>query len=161
MRKDSGSDPEPGPIDLEGEAVDLLDHLNQIFPGLATDFSRKTVAQWRAALQEFLKNQARDEHSESEIKEDLEQIARDLLKQNPFEDTRDLLAVKHGTDLSPQELAKLVGEEAYKAALLVELREYQSNAISFEQTARLWNDVERPALGQQIWSAQGVAFLLE
>ena len=140
--------------------ADRLDVLNGLFPELATPNTLAGVIQWRQrrlamADQNFLDNAKREPQAGIDVRS----VAVNLLRQNSLEDVLDLLAEQHSVALSLQELVQIIGKKEYLVVLRREFNELLKNAISFEQIATLWNDLERPAFGGPNWNSRSISML--
>ncbi len=147
-----------GLIEAVDNCAERLHHLNQNYPLLATPASLEGVQHWR---QRRAHHRLRHKVPPAELPEgpNIRAITLDLLQHNGLEDTLDILLDKHDVDLSLPKLIHLVGKEAYIAALKREAALLLANAISYEQIANLWNDLDRPALGGASWSPRSVSVL--
>ena len=140
--------------------ADRLAFLNEAFSTLATETSLSGVELWRQCRTRRPIQAPQEEESKSKQPAiDLQSIAIELLKQNTLEDVLDLLADDHNTEMSLTELVHLIGNQQYLIALKRDLNELLKNAISFEQIATLWNDLERPALGGPTWNSRTISLL--
>ncbi|MCB1829695.1 MAG: hypothetical protein H6964_14565 [Chromatiaceae bacterium] len=140
--------------------ADRLDVLNGLFPELATPNTLAGVIQWRQrrlamADQNFLDNAKREPQAGIDVRS----VAVNLLRQNSLEDVLDLLAEQHSVALSLHELVQIIGKKEYLVVLRREFNELLKNAISFEQIATLWNDLERPAFGGPNWNSRSISML--
>ncbi len=139
-------------------AVDQLDRLNQSYPDLATPATIKVVGDMRRLFANPPEltppTQSRDDH------ETLRALARSLLSERSLEDALDALRSRGHALAGIEQLIELVGNRDYLASLRREAREFQDNALSLEQIARLWNDLRRPALGDDHWTPRAVSLLL-
>lgn len=140
--------------------ADRLEFLNKIFPDLATPNTMDGVVHWRQCRiptpdQDFDQN---TQH-EAQASIDIRSAAVGLLQQNSLEDVLGLLSENHGIELSLPKLIQLIGRKEYLAALKREFNELLKNAISFEQIAVLWNELERPAFGGPSWNSRSISML--
>jgi hypothetical protein len=133
-----------------------LEHLNNQFPHLATTSTLQGVESWRGRR---MVNQIDPPPKPAPEPLDIRTIAIGLVTAHSLEDALDLLLEKHDIDLSLPEFVHLIGRKSYTAALRRDLQELLKNAISYEQIANLWNDLERPALGNDIWNSRSISLL--
>ncbi len=144
------------------DAVDHLDRLNSNYPELATPATKKAVDDMRrlfANPPEFATpkaGRAMPEDAEAALRA----LARQLLAELSLEDAIDALRNRGHRIEDARHLVDLVGNRDYIASLRREAREFQANALSLEQIASLWNDLNRPALGDEHWSARSISLLL-
>jgi hypothetical protein len=138
-----------------------LDELNCTYPQLASDQSRDGVALWRertaagaATATEMPLEEPADEMRQTR------ELALSLLKNNGLEDVLEILLNGHRIDLSLDDLILLVGTSVYVEALKTDARKLVVNAISYQQIASLWNDLDRPALSGSKWNAKSVSSML-
>ncbi|HHH39097.1 MAG TPA: hypothetical protein ENK50_05935 [Sedimenticola sp.] len=135
-----------------------LDELNTDYPHLATETSLSGVALWQAMLRagpgELLRGEPVDELGQTR------ELALGLMRHNGLEEVLEILLDEHRIDLSMDDLVLLIGTSAYVEALRSDGRKLVANAISYEQIATLWNDLERPALSGSRWNAKSVSSLL-
>jgi hypothetical protein len=136
--------------------ADRLEYLNNTFPKLATPTTKDGVEYWR---QRRIQTAEQDSADKAKTGIDLRSVAFDLLQQHSLEDVLDLLLEKHRVELSLPELVQLIGEQDYLVVLRREFNELLTNAISFEQIATLWNDLDRPALGGPVWTSESISTL--
>ncbi|MCB1752225.1 MAG: hypothetical protein KDI74_10940 [Gammaproteobacteria bacterium] len=140
--------------------ADRLEYLNQCFPGLASPTTLEGVVQWR---QRRSQNpiQDSDENSQKTKQPDIDiaAVAVGLLQQHSLEDVLELLLENHGVELSLPELIQLIGKQEYLGALKRDVSELLKNAVSFEQIATLWNDIDRPAFGGPVWTSRSISML--
>ena len=138
-----------------------LDDLNVRFPNLASDVSKDGVAQWRAR-QIWIKDQKKTRSAVQQQPQaiDVKQLAIGLLADHGLEDVVDILLSKHRIELTSAQLVDLIGYEHYAPALRRDLGLLRENAVSYEQVAKLWTDLGRPALGGAEWNAKGVSALV-
>ena len=156
------------------EAIDHLDLLNQQYPGLASDNSKEAVEKWRrkpvsveavevktgigsGSTELSSDDVSNTNDSETQLKE----VATELLKEHEIEDVIDILASDHDTAMNAHQLVELVGQSAYVTALKREAEVFESNSITYDQAASLWNSLGRPALGDEQWSGRTVSILCD
>jgi len=149
-------------LDLAIDAcADRLAFLNENFSALATDNTRRGVELWRQyRTRSPIRPSTGDEDAIGGKEEvDLKPIIIELLTNNSFEDVQDILVGEYSTEMSLPDMVQLIGKQEYLIALKRELGELLRNAVSFEQVATLWNDLERPALGNTTWNAGSISLL--
>jgi len=138
--------------------AERLHALNEQYPDLASSASTDGVMHWRKRrVQHRLRKQ--EPAAEATSGPDIKSVALGLLKRNGLEDVLDILLEKHSIDLSLPKLIQLIGKEAYIAALKRGAGQLLQNAISYEQIANLWNDLDRPALGSASWNSRTISVL--
>ena len=147
-----------GLIDAVDQCAERLHELNERYPLLASPASLSGVLSWRRRR---VQHRLRRQVPPADLSDgpDARALALDLLQHNGLEDVLDTLLDRHGIDLSLPKLIHLVGKEAYIGALKREAAQLLANAISYEQIANLWNDLDRPALGGPSWSPRSVSVL--
>ncbi len=153
-------------FDVVDACAERLETLHKRFPDLATHENLESVANWHQRKQQLKLRLAGKQHAReaSAEKPDLEQVrelAISLLGANGLEECLDLMLAEHRIDLTLPELIRLVGKKGYIDALRGDARMLLANAISYEQIASLWNDLERPAFSGPKWEARTVAQLVE
>ncbi|MCB1760705.1 MAG: hypothetical protein KDI68_13095 [Gammaproteobacteria bacterium] len=136
-----------------------LERLNNQFPHLATTSTLQGVESWRG--RRVVKPTPVEEPPQKSASEplDIRALAIGLVADHSLEDALDMLLEQHDIDLSMRELVHLIGRKSYSATLKRDLRELLKNAISYEQIANLWNDLERPALGNDTWNSRSISLL--
>lgn len=131
-------------IDMMEASVNRLDDLNRLFPQLANANTCDTVGKTRnfvTGLQQA--------------------VARHVLAENGLDDTLSVLARQYKIRINALQLQDLVGTDAYIVALRREAHEFAANQISPQQTAKLWNELGRKPMGDEIWTEQGILELLK
>ncbi|PLY15009.1 MAG: hypothetical protein C0631_07710 [Sedimenticola sp.] len=156
--------------------ADRLDQLNAKFPNLTRDDLRESVEYWRknrpVGSIEIIAPQPRARSEvelvarvpESEAEDNRDRICRiaiELLQSNGLEDTLDILDSEYKVELTIKNLIVLVGKQVYVKALRRDALLLKENAISFDQIADLWNDLDRPAFGGASWTSRSVSTLLQ
>jgi len=141
--------------------AERLDELNRRFPDLATDTSRMGVEHWlrhktKAGIHNLAELDPKPKRSSGELKE----LALRLLKIHDLEEVLDILLNEYQIDITLSQFIHLVGNHAYLVALRKDADGLLQNAISYEQIADLWNDMDRPALGGPSWNARSVSMLV-
>ncbi len=139
--------------------AERLDQLNERYPELSSSTSIDGVMHWRKRRVQHRLRKRQTAPAEVPGGPDVRAIALGLLKRNGLEDVLDILLERHQVDLSLPKLIHLIGKEAYIASLKREAARLLENAISYEQIAGLWNDLDRPALGSASWSARNISVL--
>lgn len=136
--------------------VDAIDHFNTSFPHLSSDDTRDVVP--------LVKQRLKDIELRIPVKykqPDLAPVAAELLDSMSPEDAIEVLAEKHDVQMDLMQLIQLAGEKCYVKAMYREATEYRLNLISTDQTARLWNDLARPAPGGGLWTGKKITALLD
>ena len=142
--------------------ADQLDRLNNQFPNLAGKSTRESVIHWRnRKIQVRLHQTHGDKGAKGNRNDDVKKLAMKLLENNGLEDTLDILLAKHQKDLTLPKLIHLIGKGEYIVALRKDAGLLLDNAISYDQIAQLWNDLDRPAMGSPKWSGRSVSILVE
>ncbi len=153
-------------FDIIDACADQLEHLNQAFPGLASDDTHTAVKNWRQRrgeirlqVKEVQKGHGVEIVQNVDVVQDLDQLCAELLETHGLEDASDILLEKHGIDISVHELIKNVGKEAYIAAMRKEVTFLRENGVAFDQIASLWNELGRPGPGSGPWTEPSVSLL--
>lgn len=139
--------------------AERLDQLNKQYAHLATESTHESVESWKRVREHILLENAQARAAVATVKVQ----ATELLEKagHSLEEVIDILKVEQGVSVDIPGLVKAVGKAAYITALRREAVELQANSISFSQVARLWNDLNRPALGGESWTARTVSILVE
>jgi len=147
-----------GLVNAVDACAERLHLLNEQYPELASSASIGGVMHWRKRR---IQHRLRKPEPAAEVSggPDIKAVALGLLKRNGLEDVLDILLEKHSIDLSLPKLIHLIGKEAYIASLKREAGQLLQNAISYEQIANLWNDLDRPALGSASWNSRTISVL--
>ncbi len=142
--------------------ADRLDQLNNRFAHLATESTCESVETWRKVKDRILFDYA-EEQKVHASGPDIKAIAIELLEKqgHSLEDVIDILMSDHDVQINIGGLARTIGRTAYIAALRKDVADLLNNAISFNQIASLWNDLDRPAFGGESWTARSVSILVE
>ena len=142
--------------------ADRLEFLNATFPLLATAKTMDGVLRWRKCrVQDPVPEAPTDILPQQEsANSDIGAVAIGLLQQHSFEDVLELLQGRHNVKLSLPQLINLIGKHKYLSFLKRDVTELLKNAISYEQIAFLWNDLERPALSGPVWSSRSISMLV-
>lgn len=145
-------------LPLEGleACAERLEHLNCRFPELASENSLSGVESWR----QLCSSNNTEAEGQPEDPRAIAELALPLLQRESVEEVVAILAGDHGFDGDLKELVRLVGAGPYGAALAREVRQLADNAVSYQQIAGLWNDLDRPVLGGERWSADSVSVLV-
>lgn len=136
--------------------ADVIDHYNTHFPHLANKLTLSTVPLVRKRLKEV---QLRISKPAEQI--DVGSIAGALLDQMAPEDVLDELLRAHKQELNLRELIAAAGEEPYLRSLQREAMDYLANQISADQTALIWNEMQRPPPGGGLWTQRKVERLID
>jgi hypothetical protein len=135
-------------------AVDVLRRLNETYPHLASDRSRRTVNEVNHRLKNFLVGV--DDPKVHKQQVNIEDVARDLLARHGPEEAMELLMTEHQVSCDLQGLLRMAGVEAYQRSLVRDVHELQANKVGYDQIADLWNEFGRPAPGKPFWDAKSV-----
>jgi hypothetical protein len=141
------------------ECADHLERLYKEYPQLSSEILHRAVDDWRNRKSE-LKIDYGQGNPGVQLGEDLGKMAKELLHENSLEDVQEIMREEHGHDLSTQQLVRIIGHDTYVENLKQEVLFMQDNSISYNQIAKLWNDLERPALGDDSWDAEAVSRLV-
>jgi hypothetical protein len=140
--------------------ADRLEYLNQLFPKLATPTTMDGVMHWRQSRIQLPDHDSGDSAEyEKQPRVDIREVAISLLQQYSLEDVLELLMENHRVGVSLPELIQLIGKQQYLGVLKRDVSELLKNAISLEQIATLWNDLERPAFGGPAWNSRSISML--
>jgi hypothetical protein len=138
-----------------------LDELNMRHPDLASSMSKEGVEQWRQRQIRILEQSEEEPDSQDQsATPDVKRLAVGLLADQGLEEVLDILLSKHKIELTMPELVDVIGHENYVPALKKDLGFLTENAVSYEQVAKLWRDLGRPALGGPEWNVQSVSALI-
>ena len=146
--------------------AERLDSLNRSYPELASPISQGAVEQWHQTKVSLGLNPGPCEDLESQDKNSDDSLhearkrAIELLESNGLEEVQDILQTEHALTLNMPKLVQLIGNTAYRGALKKDAELMLHNAITYEQIANLWNDLERPAFGAPDWNPRSVSVLL-
>lgn len=144
-------------LEAVSTTADVLDRLNNDYPDLASDYTRSTVAQIRRQLHAV---EVRMPHRIDQLPL-MRERALALLQSEPPEAVVTVLEAEFGTAANIQGLLALTGVEPYLESLRRELAILQRNKVTPEQTAGLWNELQRLAPGGGLWTARKIQELLE
>ena len=133
-----------------------IERFNQRWPNLATDATRTIVPKVREQLK--LIELYMPERKEAST--DLGKTAAKLLVDLGPEETIERIRDEFGQELDLQALVNIAGFPIYLKALSNEVRTLRRNQVSSEQTAKLWNELGRPAPGDGTWTEEKVDRLL-
>lgn len=148
------------------ESVDAcaerLEQLNERFAHLATESTHESVETWQK-VKDRIQFDYTEEKKQYSNGPDIKALALDLLEKqgHGLEDTVDILVTDHDIEMNTAGLAQIIGRTAYIAALRRDATDLIGNSISLTQIATLWNDLDRPAIGGENWTARSVAILIE
>ena len=144
------------------DCAECLERLNKQFPHLASENSTSGVEHWRQRRIRSNIHDMSEAPAEPVMPADGgKALALELLQSHGLEDVLDILRDEHRIDLTLPQLIHLVGKQAYRGSLGRDAQELMRNAISYEQIASLWNELDRPALGSARWNARSVSMLVE
>ncbi len=89
---------------------------------------------------------------------DLEELVRRLAGEyQQLDDILDALCREHGVELDYLGLVHIMGLEAYQVSLGKELKVYEANALSDEQVAEIWNELQMPTPGGAVhWDSAAI-----
>jgi hypothetical protein len=146
-------------IEMANEAVEHLVRLAKTYPHLVSQSVKEAITNWdesnfkRGGI-EFVAP------TKAAAKEDpIATAALLLIQEHQVEDVIDLLNKEFSCEINYREIIDMVGKEQYVAALKREVLELRQNLITNQQIADLWNSMDRPSLGDYLWSAQTVGKL--
>jgi len=146
--------------------AERLHNLNRSYPELASPISQGAVEQWQQTKAGLGLNtgpsgdfESQEENSDGSLYE-VRKLAIEMLESNGLEEVQDMLETEHALTLSLPKLVQLIGNTAYREALKKDGGLMLHNAITYEQIANLWNDLERPAFGAPDWNSRSVSVLL-
>ena len=147
-------------IEALEECASQLEHLNMSYPKLACEDSQEGVQQWRdrkgeihLVMKEIQKRQGVD------MVVDTGKLAKELLVSSSIEETLDMLLKDHGVEMDVNTLVKMVGKRSYLGSLKKEVGFLHNNGISNDQIAELWNELERPGPGGDLWCKETVTLI--
>ena len=147
-------------IETAREAVAQMKRLTHDFPRLSTRHVKQAIETWNEEM--FRKGEIvwLEKQRKRMLRNALEERAAELIENRHTDDVLDMLIAEFNQDIDFHGLLDLCGREKYVAALRREAIELRANSISPEQTADLWNSVDKPAIGGEHWNAQAVAVLM-
>jgi len=147
-------------IQLAREAIIQLRRLAKDFPHLASPHVQKALETWNEEM--FRKGQIiwLEQERRRLERSALVERAQQLLESHHVDEALELLVQEFDKELDYYALIDLGGREKYVAALRREAFELRQNFISPEQTAELWNNLGKPAVGGQHWNANEVSVLM-
>ncbi len=134
-------------LKVADEAADHLRCLMQQFPHLATSDIKAVVDNWGSFKQRRCSIETTKPEHKMIDQELLLHTAIRLLEDHQMEDVIELLCDQFSLEMDYSRFIGLIGKTRYRQALRHEARELQSNSISFEQMADLWNSMAKPAFG--------------
>jgi hypothetical protein len=138
-----------------------LDELNARYPNLASSVSKEGVEQWRQRQIRILdQTKEKPDSQDQPAAPDTKRLAVGLLADHGLEEVVGILLSQHQIEITMLELVDVIGHENYAPALRKDLGLLMENAVSYEQVAKLWRDLGRPALGGPEWNAQSVSALI-
>ena len=146
--------------------AERLDYLNRSFPDLASSISEEAVTQWNRTKVSLGLNLAPSHDSESQEVDsedpsyEVRELAIELLESNGLEEVLGILQTEHAMTLNMPKLVHLIGNTAYRGALKKDGEQMLKNAITYEQIANLWNDLDRPSFEAPNWNSRNVSVLM-
>ncbi|MEJ1353970.1 MAG: hypothetical protein RPU52_06360 [Candidatus Sedimenticola sp. (ex Thyasira tokunagai)] len=149
------------------EALDAgatrLEELLQEYPYLSTAAIRESISDWhKHKIQIRLHQMGEGGNTDVHEAQNIRELAIELLGKNGLEDTLDILLSRHNVEMTMPKLVHMIGRDVYIAELRQDAQALVANAISYEQIASLWNDLDRPALGgHPRWSGRNVSILVD
>jgi len=138
-------------IETVAAVVDVIEHFNAEFAHLATAETLDVVPCVRRRLDDIEQRMPNTDGQGA-----LAKYAARLLATLPPEQVIETLATHKGVQMDHAFLAQLAGENHYDEALQRDARVLESHKVSAEQTARLWDDLGRPAPNGRSWRATDV-----
>jgi hypothetical protein len=147
-------------IEVAREAVTQLKRLSRDFPRLSTRHVKVAIETWNEEM--FQKGEIvwLEKQRKRMERSALEDRAAELIEEHHLDDVLDTLVSEFKREIDFYGLIDLCGRDKYIAALRREAIELKQNSISPEQTAELWNSVNKPAIGGDRWNAKGVSVLM-
>lgn len=144
-------------IEVLNTAADHLDRLNEEYPHLSTKFSCEILP----IVRQRLRDSVSDVAAPKRIDDNYIDFLKEQIKSQSPEDCIDNLRSAYNVDINLSDLIYHVGEDNYIDAMIREAELYRDNKISPDQTAELWNDLQRPAPGKTHWTTTDVENLLD
>ncbi len=147
-------------IETAREAISQLKRLTHDFPRLSTRHVKVAIETWNEEM--FQKGELvwLEKQRKKMERDALEMRAAELIETHHTDDALDILISEFGRQIDFYGLLDLCGREKYIDALRREAIELKANCISPEQTAELWNSVNKPAVGGERWNAKAVSVLM-
>lgn len=148
-------------IEEAREAISQLKKLSRDFPKLPTRNVKQAVETWNEEM--FKKGEViwLEKQRKRMERSALESRAAELIEDHLVDDVLDTLIAEYDREIDFHGLIDLCGRDKYIAALRREAIELKQNCVSPEQTAELWNSVNKPAVGGERWNAKGVSVLMD
>lgn len=138
-------------METAATAVNVIEQFNTAFAHLATADTRDVVLCVRRRLADT-EQRIPDANGRGTLAE----FAAALLTRLSPEQVIETLAADKGVQINQSLLIQLAGEESYQEALQRDSVELESQSVSAEQVARLWNDLARPAPNGGSWRARDI-----
>ncbi len=138
-------------IETAASVIDVIEHFNAEFAHLATAKTRDLVPSVRRRLEEI---QQRMPNADGQGA--LAEYAAHLLTRLLPEQVIETLVTDKGVQLNQAFLIQLAGKNHYREALQRDATELESHKVTAEQTARLWDDLGRPAPNGRSWRAADI-----
>ena len=143
-------------IEVLNTGADILERLNKDYPHLASDFTHDIIPITRERMKSTVGNAS----APPKIAENIENYLKEKIEQYYPNDLVELVSREKNLDISMDDLLYYVGEQNYMASMERQALEYQSNKISPQQTAELWNMEAMPAPGKAHWTEKDIRKLL-
>ncbi|MGD2117758.1 MAG: hypothetical protein PVG66_05320 [Chromatiales bacterium] len=144
-------------IEAINTANDLLERLNHDFPHLASEFTRGIPP----VVRDRIKKSIGDLQPPQQVDEDIVGFLKDKIGEYSPEETVDLLMQEKGIEITLSDLVYYIGRENYIEVMRREAELFKTNMILPEQTASVWNEMQRPAPGKARWTKGDVEMLLD
>ncbi|MCP3662648.1 MAG: hypothetical protein GY696_09165 [Gammaproteobacteria bacterium] len=149
-------------IKAANRIANRLEIFNKRFPSLATEVTQASLEEWQNIQHQYGSVEMEKSSAEEEVvQEKLRALAIELLESHGLEDVQDMLLSEYQMEIETKDLVELVGNDSYMKMLRRDASQLLANAISYDQVATLWNDLNRPSLGADHWNAQSVSILVE
>jgi hypothetical protein len=147
-------------IETAREAIAQLKQLSCDFPHLSTPHVKLAIETWNDEM--FQKGEIiwLEKQRKREERSAIESRSAQLIEDHLTDDVLDMLMQEFETEIDYHGLMDLCGRDKYIAALRREAIELKDNCVSPEQTAELWNSVDKPAVGGDRWNAKAVSVLM-
>jgi hypothetical protein len=148
-------------IETAREAISQLKRLTHDFPQLSTRHVKQAIETWNEDM--FKKGEIvwLEKQRKRMERDAMEKRAAELIEDHMTDDALDMLMKEFDKEIDFYGLMDLCGRDGYIAALRREAMELKENCISPEQTAELWNSVDKPAVGGDHWNAKAVSVLMD
>lgn len=143
-------------IEALNTGADLLERLNEKYPGLSTDFTAEIVP----VVRNRMKSSVGQIGAPPKVDDDfLNFLKEEIHNDNPL-DLLDRAKAEKGKDISIDDLLYFVGKDAYMDAMHRQAREFHDNRISHAQICQLWNESELPAPGKDLWKPEDIEAMI-